>query len=136
MSREKFKQELVECFVMHDDIFCECIETLDNYNGFADEYRLYYMVDLDDIFWGMSKTELLHLVTKEFNINDDFFYIDSDGLSSVDNCVDWYQSHFTFEEVADNVLDNIENFEIHVLGFAEYYDIISRYKEFLKQEGK
>lgn len=50
---------IIEWFEDNDDVFTECIEELDNYNGYLGDDRYYSMDELDEIYNGVEPSEIL-----------------------------------------------------------------------------
>lgn len=86
--------DIIEYFENNLDVFADCIEELDGYDGYLDDNRLYPMCELDDILCGKSATEIIDLVEgNDFNTNDDYFYYDIYGLKSTDDREGHYEDY-------------------------------------------
>ena len=46
--------EAIDILNNDDEIFCDMINELDAWNGYADGFRCYCMEDLDELFYGVS----------------------------------------------------------------------------------
>ena len=53
------KKEIVEFFKNNNDLFCDCIEELDDCNGFLGESRYYEMEFLDELFLEKLPTQII-----------------------------------------------------------------------------
>lgn len=120
-------KKILAFFKENEDIFNECIEELDGYNGFLGDDRYYNMEDLDEIFSNTEATEILARAfygydaeSREdapFNPNREFFCFNGYGnLVSCDykdysNFLDSYTVEALFENMED--IDTItENEEL------------------------
>lgn len=59
MKRDRVIEKIIEYFKENEDIFNECIEELDSYNGYLGDDRYYYMDDLDELYSGVEPSEVL-----------------------------------------------------------------------------
>lgn len=59
MDREQALKNIVEYFEQNEDIFNDCIEDLDSYNGYLGDDRIYSMDELDEFYNGQEPTEIL-----------------------------------------------------------------------------
>lgn len=59
MEREKIIEKIVEYFKENEDIFNDCIEELDSYNGYLGDDRYYSMDELDELYCGVEPSEVL-----------------------------------------------------------------------------
>lgn len=59
MTREKTIKEILKYFDDNEEIFEECIEELDDYDGFLYDDRYFYIEDIDELFSGCTPTEIL-----------------------------------------------------------------------------
>lgn len=51
---EDLRNEAIERLEEDDELFCELVEDLDSWNGFADGFRCYPMDEIDEIFYGVK----------------------------------------------------------------------------------
>ena len=59
MDREQALKNIIEYFEQNEDIFNDCIEDLDSYNGCLGDDRIYSMDELDELYNGQEPTEIL-----------------------------------------------------------------------------
>jgi hypothetical protein len=59
MEREQALKNIIEYFEQNEDIFNDCIEDLDSYNGYLGDDRYYSMDELDELYSGQGATEIL-----------------------------------------------------------------------------
>lgn len=105
MSRlDDLRAEAEEMLDNDDDLLIEVVNELDNINGFADGFRGFQMGELEEMYGEMRLTDFLSKVTKEFNVNDDYFYETIYGIESTDDLADVYRNNTTNDDIIDSVL--------------------------------
>lgn len=92
------------------------IETLENMNDddliavwneyseniYDYESRIYYMSDLNDLFYGLSATDILDAIYRnEFDMRDDFFHETAYGIASIE-CP---RDYIYFDDIASYMID-------------------------------
>lgn len=75
--RENTINKIITFFEENEDIFTECIEELDNWNGYLNDNRYYNMDDLDELMQGKSATDFLNMAF--FGHDEDTYHTDSHG---------------------------------------------------------
>ena len=70
-------REIIAYFEEHKELFNECIEDLDAYNGYLGDGRYYSMDELDELTHGKSATDLLNMAF--FGRDNDTYHTDSHG---------------------------------------------------------
>lgn len=58
-TAEEITKEIIECFKNNEDIFNDCIEEMDNYNGYLGDKRYYMMDEMDELHNGIEPSEIL-----------------------------------------------------------------------------
>ena len=104
-EREKLYAEAIEALDTDDELFCEAVNELNWYNGFADGYACIPMSELDEYYSNVPATKLIQDLTEDFNILDDYFYFSIYGLESTDDIVSLYRDNTSSEEVLDEILN-------------------------------
>lgn len=110
--------KIIEYFNENEEIFDQCIEELDSYNGYLDERRCYEMEELNELYSGTEPIEILYRAFYghddetcttdnagnktygEFNPNRTYFYFNGYGnLISCDykDYSDFLDKHFVNE---------------------------------------
>ena len=56
---EEITADIIAYFEENNDIFADCIEELDNYNGYLRDDRYYSMDELDEFYNGVEPSEIL-----------------------------------------------------------------------------
>lgn len=103
-TKDEIIAEIQEYFENNMDVFADCIEELDGYNGYLDDDRLYPMYELDMMLEGKTPTEIIDLVNDDFSTNDEYFYYDIYGLKSTDDREGHYEdflNEYAIERMAD-----------------------------------
>ena len=133
-------QKIIDWFNHNEDVFVECIEELDSYNGYLGEDRYYNMEELDELFSGESNIYILQRayfghdeenwhfddhgekVYGEFNPNRDYFRFNGYGNLVSANYKDYsaYIDHYAVEAMAEN-RSNIYTIE-HENELSELFD--------------
>lgn len=122
--------EIITYFENNEDVFNDCMEELDGYNGYLGDDRYYPMEELDDFYRDTDPTELLQRVffgydehnviidewgeehRKEFNPMRDYFRYNGYGNLVSTNYKD-YSAHldnYAIEAMSENrcYIDSIE----------------------------
>jgi hypothetical protein len=121
--------EALEILKTDDDIFCEMVNELDSWNGYADGFRCYYMEDLNDLFYGVSLTDFLDKLGREFNHNDNFFVDTIYGIESTDSMADYYRDNVDEGELLDEIIDKRNHIYISDTEFEDLIDEIVNFSE-------
>ena len=114
-----------------DDLFCECIDELDRWDGFADGYKCFPMCELDELCGDMRLSDFLDEITDDFSNKDEFFYWSIYGIESTDDKTDLYRTNTDSGEVLDNLIDKHPHIELSYFDrdFAELLDEICNYDD-------
>ena len=59
MERNEKVNAIIEWFEDNEEVFNDCIEELDSYNGYLGDDRYYSMDELDELYSGQDATEIL-----------------------------------------------------------------------------
>lgn len=133
-----FYQEMVEKAISmlnnDDDLYCDMVDSLDSWDGYADGYRAYEMEELNDLCYGMTASELIHELTGDFNINDNYFYWSIYGLESTDDKAELYRNNTSSGEVFDNILENYSHIYFYNKDFENLIKSIIEYREEIGEE--
>ena len=128
---ENLREKALTMLENDDDLFIECINELDCWNGFADGYRCWSMDEINEFYYDQPATKLLQDLTDDFNINDSYFYFTIWGLESTDDIAQLYRNNTTPEEVLDNLIENYPN--ISIWGFSEFEELLDEHIEELEE---
>ena len=121
-TKEMIIDDITAYFKNNEDVFDDCIEELDGYNGYLGDDRYYSMDELDEFYRGTDPTELLQRAyfgydeddviidqrgeqhKKEFNPNRDYFRYNGYGNLVSTNYKD-YSAHldnYAIEAMSEN----------------------------------
>lgn len=92
----------------------ELITEVNSYDGALDEYRFYYMDELNELFCGVKPTELLSKLQDDFDVRDEGFTSTIYGLEScsLEDAMDEVRNNI--QEVVDGVISAIETNNIYL----------------------
>lgn len=77
MTKEQITNKIIEYFKDNEEIFNECIEELDGYNGYLGDDRYYSMEELNEFY---NKQEPIEILYRAFyGRDDDTWTTDSSG---------------------------------------------------------
>ena len=74
---EEITADIIEYFENNEDIFNDCMEELDSYNGYLGDDRYYPMDELDELHNGTEPSELLRRAF--FGYDEETYTTDRDG---------------------------------------------------------
>lgn len=126
-------EKIITYFEENEDIFIECIEELDSYNGYLGDDRYYFMGELNEHFSGQDPVDILYRAFyghdddnwttdergereyREFNPNREYFYYNGCGNLVSCNYKDYSDKldHYVVEDMSENrrYIDTIEEYE-------------------------
>lgn len=73
---EEITADIIEYFENNEDIFNDCMEELDSYNGYLGDDRYYLMDELDELHNGTEPSELLR---RAYGYDEETYTTDADG---------------------------------------------------------
>ena len=128
---EEITADIIAYFEENNDIFADCIEELDNYNGYLRDDRYYSMDELDEFYNGVEPSEILRRAfygydsetyttdssgNREygaFNPNRDYFTYNGYGNLVSSDYKDYSDKldHYAVEEMSENrhYIESIES---------------------------
>lgn len=109
------------------EIFANCCEELDSWNGFLDGERLESMDNLDDFYYGATVSKFLQDLTKDFSYYDDYFYFTIYGLESYTGDRDAFYKEIACidgGELLDNLIANYNHLDLSWID-SELDEVIS-----------
>lgn len=132
-TAEEITADIIEYFEKNGDIFADCIEELDSYNGYLGDNRYYLMDELDEFYNGVEPSEILrrayygrdddtyttdssgNKTYGEFNPNRDYFYYNGYGNLVSSDYKDYSHllDNYAIEAMSENrcYIDSIDNCE-------------------------
>lgn len=126
---EDLRNEAIEMLENDDELFCNMVEELDSWNGYADGYRAYEMGELDEQYYDCPASKIINDLTEDFSINDNYFYFSIYGLESCDDKSELYRDNTTEDEVLDAVLDYYPHLYFSDSDFKDLIEEIDNYDE-------
>ena len=133
---EDLRNEAIEMLENDDDLFCNMVEELDSWNGYADGYRAWEMCELDEQYYDCSASQIINDLTEDFSINDNYFYFSIYGLESCDDKAELYRDNTTEDEVLDAILDNYPHLYFSDTDFRDLIEEIDNYEEEDEEESE
>lgn len=115
----------VEMLNNDGELFCDMVNELDSWNGFADGFRAFPMYELDELFCGVSLHDFLDkLDADNFNLNDEYMIDTIWGLASTDDLERFYHDNVDTDELLENIMENRPHLWINDNEFEELLDEI------------
>ena len=111
------------------DLLVEICEELDSWNGFLGDDRCYNMCDIDDLLYGKKPSEIIDMITSDFDSSCDYFYFSMYGLESCSDRADHYLDSFSDEEILDNYLNNACHCNLSNSDFEELAELYESYSD-------
>lgn len=130
---EEVTADIIAYFKENGDIFADCIEELDSYNGYLGDDRYYSIDELDEFYKGVEPSEILRRAYYgrdddtfttdsngertygEFNPNREYFYYNGYGNLVSSDYKDYSAllDHYAIEAMSENrnYIDSIDNSE-------------------------
>ena len=100
------KDVMVDILKRDNDLFVEACTELDSWNGFLGDDRCYSMNDIDDLLCGKKPSEIIDMMTKDFDSSCEWFYFSIYGLESCDDIVSHYRDVYYESDVLESLIDN------------------------------
>ena len=121
-TKEIVIADIIQYFKENEDIFNDCMEELDGYDGYLGDDRYYYMEDMSEFYRGQDPIEILtrafyghdddtwetdrngNKVYGAFNPNRDYFYYNGYGNLVSSDYKDYSDKldHWAIEEMSNN----------------------------------
>lgn len=130
-TKETVIADIIQYFKKNEDVFNDCMEELDSYNGYLGDDRYYSMEELNNLYRGQEPQEILlrafygfdadtwstdnsgNKTYGAFNPNRDYFYFNGYGNLVSNNYKDYSDKldEYAIEEMSKNRSDieSIEN---------------------------
>ena len=130
-TKEAVIAGIIQYFKENEDVFNDCMEELDSYNGYLGDDRYYNMEELNDLYSGQEPQEILfrafygfdadswhtdrsgNKIYEAFNPNREYFYFNGYGNLVSSDYKDYSDKldEYVIEEMSKNRgdIDSIEN---------------------------
>ena len=127
--REYIYNAMLDMIKADSDLAVEICEELDGWNNFLGDDRCHDMCDIDEILGDRKPSDILNMVTSDFDYNDDYFYFSVYGLESCDDKADHYLDSFSDEDILDSYLDNACHCNLSNSDFEELTELWESYSD-------
>ena len=104
--REYIYKAMLDMIKADSDLAVEICEELDGWNGFLGDDRCYNMCDIDDLLYGKKPSEIIDMITKDFDSSCEWFYFGIYGLESCDDIASHYRDAYYESDVLESLIDN------------------------------
>ena len=111
------------------DLLVDICEELDSWNGFLGDDRCYYMSDINEILYGKKPSDIIEMITSDFDKSCEWFYFSIYGLESCDDRADHYLDSFSDEDILDNYLENAYRCTVSNSDFEELTELYENYSD-------
>lgn len=104
MKKNELLQKALEYFQENEEIFNQCLEEMDAYNGYLGDDRTYSMDDFNELLQGKEPLELASMVAYgDFNPYHDYFYFTAYGHIKTSPYIDYTDKLdiYTVEDIVE-----------------------------------
>ena len=115
MERERIIEKIVKYFKENEDIFNDCIEELDSYNGYLGDDRYYSMDELDELYCGVEPSEVLFRAF--YGYDSETFTTDASDNRTY-GAFNPNRDYFTFNGYGNLVSADYKDYSAHLDEFA------------------
>lgn len=97
----------------NDDLLIDVVDSMDSYDGFMNDSHVYNMSELDEVLYGMSPSDIIHLLAPNFKDYSGYFYFNGNGwLESCDDKAEFYREYNSTEEILDNYVKEYYHYDL------------------------
>ena len=114
-TKEDIIADIIQYFKENEDIFNDCMEELDAYNGYLGDNRYYNMEELNDIYSGQEPQEILFRAF--YGFDDDSWHTDSSGNKEY-GAFNPNREYFYFNGYGNLVSSNYKDYSGNLDGYA------------------
>ena len=107
-----------------NDLLVEMVNELDGWNGYADGFRGFPMYELNDLFYGVSLTEFLDKLGRNFDHNDNYFIDTIYGIESTDDLAEVYRDNVDEGELLDDFIEQYECGHVDIWGNDDFKNLL------------
>jgi hypothetical protein len=127
--KEYIYNAMLDMIQADSDLMVEICDELDSWNGFLGDDRCYCMSDIDDLLYGKKPSEIIDMITKDFDSSCEWFYFSIYGLESCDDRADFYLDCHSHEEILDEYIDYYNHCSLSNTDLEELAEIYDSYDE-------
>lgn len=113
--RENTIKKIIAYFEENEEIFNQCIEELDAYNGYLNDNRYYEMEMLNEFYQGSEPIELLQRAY--YGRDDDTWHIDSSG-NKIYGEFNPHRDYFYYNGYGNLVSSDYKDYRAHLDEYA------------------
>ena len=126
MKKSELIEKALEILENDNEIYVNCVDELDRWDGFADGFKCYPMSELDDLYYGCKVSQFLEEVdVNNFDLSDTYVVFTIYGLQSTNDIYEVYESNTYSGEILDNLIENYNHLNLTWID-SELDDIVSQ----------
>ena len=114
-TKEAIIADIIQYFKENEDVFNDCMEDLDSYNGYLGDDRYYDMDQLNDIYSGQEPQEILFRAF--YGFDDDSWHTDSSG-NKIYGAFNPNRDYFYFNGYGNLVSSDYKDYSDKLDGYA------------------
>lgn len=114
-TKEAIITDIIQYFKENEDVFNDCMEELDSYNGYLGDDRYYDMEELNDIYSGQEPQEILFRAFYGFDA--DMWSTDSSGNKTY-GAFNPNRNYFYFNGYGNLVSSDYKDYSGNLDGYA------------------
>ena len=114
-TAEEVTAAIIEFFEENEDVFNDCIEELDGYNGYLNDDRYYPMEELDELYIGVEPSEILRRAY--YGYDADTYTTDGSGNKEYGQ-FNPNREYFTYNGYGNLVSTDYKDYSAHLDNYA------------------
>lgn len=114
-EREEKARKIIDYFKENEEVFNDCIEELDGYNGYLGDDRYYYMDDMGEFFHGEDPISMLNRAN--FGYDSETWTTDEHGEKHF-GAFNPNRDYFTFNGYGNFVSADYKDYSAHLDVYA------------------
>jgi hypothetical protein len=111
MKKTEIINRIIEFFKENEDLFNDCIEELDSYNGYLGDNRYYEMELLNEFYHGVDATEILERAY--FGRDDETWHTDASG-NKIYESFNPNREYFSYNGYGNLVSSDYKDYSVHL----------------------
>ena len=122
---EEITADIIAYFENNEDVFNDCMEELDNYNGYLSDDRYYSMDELDEFYNGVEPSEILRRAF--YGYDSETYITDSSGNREY-GAFNPNRDYFTYNGYGNlvsadykNYSDKLDNYAVEEMSENRHY---------------
>lgn len=114
-TAEEVTAAIIEFFKENEDVFNDCMEELDSYNGYLGDNRYYPMEELDELYMGVEPSEILRRAYYGYDV--DIYTTDGSGNKEYGQ-FNPNREYFTYNGYGNLVSTDYKDYSAHLDNYA------------------